>query len=304
MIAAETSGVATRAPASDDVAELVTIVRRNKALLDQVALRQARLRLDRARVAAPDIWSDVTPLVSVRIATYARPQLLVERAVASVLRQTYQHFEIVIVGDHAPAATGLALARLRDPRIRYHNLPERPRYARFPRAFWATAGTHAANTALDMCRGEWIAPLDDDDEFSDDHLDALLAAARDRRLEMVYAQMSAERRDGSWVPIGSEPLAYGQVCHGAALYSARLLCLRYDLFAWLDDEPGDWNLWKRMIALGAHIGFLPRIVGRHYAEHSAVDDDERRRLYERVATPEEVLADVIETGGSHLLALA
>lgn len=302
MIGVDASAGAKVAPA--DVAELVAIVHRNKALLDQVRLRQARLRLDHARRAAPDVWSDAAPLVSVRIATYARPQLLVERAVASVLRQTHQNFEIVIVGDHAPGVTGLALARLGDPRIRYHNLPERPRYARFPRAFWATAGTHAANAALDMCRGDWIAPLDDDDEFSDDHLETLLAAARTRRLEMVYAQMAAERPDGSWAAIGSEPLTYGQVCHGAVLYSARLLCLRYDLFAWLEEEPGDWNLWKRMVAIGARIGFLPRVVGRHYAEHSAVDDDERRRLYERVATPEEVLADVVETGGSHLLAMA
>jgi glycosyltransferase involved in cell wall biosynthesis len=284
--------------------ELVGIVLRNRALLGEVRLAQARILLARARGARPDVWSDPTPLVSVRIATYNRPQLLVERAIGSILRQTYQHFEVVVVGDHAVPETAGAIAAIGDPRIRYHNLAARPRYARFPRSFWATAGTHAANTALDMCRGDWIAPLDDDDEFTDDHLEVLLAAARERRLEMVYGQMAAEGKDGVWRNIGCEPLQGGQVCHGAVLYSARLRCLRYDLFAWLEDDPGDWNLWKRMVAIGARIGFVPRVVGRHYAEHTAVDDAERRRLYERMPTADEILADVVETGGEEFLALA
>jgi glycosyltransferase involved in cell wall biosynthesis len=287
-----------------EIAEIVAVVRRNRAILTAVTLEQARIRLARTRAAEPDIWRDERPLISVRIATYDRPQLLVERAIASVLRQSYPHFEIVVVGDHAGPATAEAIARVADPRVRYRDLPARPRYARFPKAFWATAGTHAANAALGLCRGAWIAPLDDDDEFTPDHLEALLAAARARHLEMAYGTMAAEDAHGHWHEIGREPLTFGQICHGAVLYSARLLCLRYDLFAWLDDEPGDWNLWRRMAALGARIGFVPHVVGRHYAEHSAVDDAERRRLYDRQATPEEILADVLETGGEELLALA
>ena len=57
-------------------------------------------------------------------------------------------------------------------------------------------------------------------------------------------------------------------------------------------------------AIGARIGFVPRVVGRHFAEHSAVDDVERRRLYERMPTADEILADVVETGGEEFLALA
>lgn len=286
------------------VLDLVGVVLRNKRVLDEVRLAQARLLLARARAATPDIWSDDAPLVSVRIATYNRPELLVERALASVRRQTYQRFEIVVVGDGAGPKTAAALAALGDGRVRYHNLAARPRYARFPRAFWATAGTHAANAALERCRGAWIAPLDDDDEFTDDHLEVLLGAARAAHLEMVYGKMAAEDRRGAWREVGAEPLRHSHVCHGAVLYSARLLCLRYDLFAWLADEPGDWNLWKRMLAIGAHVGFVPQVVGRHYAEHSAVDDDEeRRRLYARAPTPEEILADVMETGGEQFLRL-
>ena len=286
------------------VAELVRLVQRNKAILDAVRLAQARLALARARLATPDPWGEAEPLVSVRIATFDRPALLIARAIASARRQTHRRLEIVVVGDHASPATAAALAEVDDARIRYHNLPARPPYPRFPKAFWATAGVHAMNAALDRCRGAWIAPLDDDDEFSDDHVEVLLAAARARRLEMVYGRMAAEAADGAWREIGREPLQGGQICHSAVLYSARLLCLRYDPFAWLEDDPGDWNLWKRMIAVGATIGFLPRVVGRHYAEHTSVSATDRAALYSRVASPEETLADVMATGGAHLLALA
>lgn len=298
--AAEASG-ASDSPHT--IVELVGIVRRNKQLLDAVREVQARLLLARARRTEPDVWDDPAPLVSVRIATFDRPRLLVERAIASVLRQTHQHFEIVVVGDHATPETAAAIAAVGDPRVRYVNLPERPRYAAFPKAFWLTAGTYAANAALDLCRGAWIAPLDDDDEFSDDHLAVLLAHARAHRLEMVYGTMAAERPDGSWGEVGRAPLAFGQVCHAAVLYSARLNFLRYDLFAWIYDEPGDWNLWRRMRASGARIGFLARCVGRHYTEHTAIAPAERARVYARLASAEEVLRDVIDTGGESLLSL-
>jgi hypothetical protein len=34
--------------------------------------------------------------------------------------------------------------------------------------------------------------------------------------------------------------------------------------SWRLNEPGDGNLWKRMILAGVKIGFFPRIVGKCY----------------------------------------
>jgi hypothetical protein len=62
------------------------------------------------------------------------------------------------------------------------------------------------------------------------------------------------------VIVGSEPLRHGQVCHGTVLYSSRLAHLRYDTACWLREEPGDWNLWRRMAALGARVAHLPQVV--------------------------------------------
>ncbi len=286
-----------------ELAKKVAKLRADKALLGHIRLEQAKLRLERSRKERPDIWSGA-PLVSVRISTLNRPDLLVSRAIASVLQQTYPNFEVVIVGDGATPETAEAVAKVKDPRVRYYNLPARPRYANFPRFFWSTAGTYAVNTALDLCRGEWIAPLDDDDEFTPDHLEALLGAARQAEVEMLYGQMEVMESD-AWVPRGSAPLAKGHICHGAVMYSAaRLGGFRYDPYAWLEDDPGDWNLWKRMAAIGARIGFLPQKVGRHYPEYTGVVvSEERDRMFKRVATPAEILADAEWTGALAALEL-
>ena len=64
-----------------------------------------------ARVGAQDLYRDAEPLISVLMPTYNRAELLRERSVASVLRQTYSRFEIVIVGD---ACTDHTESLLRD----------------------------------------------------------------------------------------------------------------------------------------------------------------------------------------------
>ncbi|MCU0857255.1 MAG: glycosyltransferase [Pontiellaceae bacterium] len=59
------------------------------------------------------------PLVSICIPTYKRPELL-ERAVRSCLAQTYPTFEILITDNSPDDTSGQVLAKLNDPRIKYH----------------------------------------------------------------------------------------------------------------------------------------------------------------------------------------
>ncbi|HEX7622312.1 MAG TPA: hypothetical protein VF400_01985, partial [Anaeromyxobacteraceae bacterium] len=63
------------------------------------------------------------------------------------------------------------------------------------------------------------------------------------------------------------------------------------------------NLWKRMLALGATIGFVQRSLGTHFPENSSVSAEDRRDLATRVATPEVILADLARTGGDVLLSM-
>jgi O-antigen/teichoic acid export membrane protein len=241
-------------------------------LRESIETVATRRRLARLR-AAPIAWiREQPPLVSVRIATYNRGPLIVDRAIESVLRQSHQNFEIVIVGDHCDAATERAIRSVPDPRIRFENLSRRGGYPDEPRFRWMVAGTTPMNRALDLSRGEWIAPLDDDDEFTADHIEVLLEECRQRRLELVYGMAEMEYGPDDWRLIGSSPLQRGAIIHASVLYSSRLNFLRYNEESWRIGEPADWNLWRRMRAAGVTIGFVPKVVCRHYREARGTDE--------------------------------
>ena len=98
-----------------------------------------------------------TPKVSVIITTYNRAGLL-PRAVNSVLAQTYDDYEVIIVDDCSTDDTQQVVAKFADSRIR-HFRHEVNRGA-----------SGARNTGIANARGEYIAFLDDDDECAPNRL--------------------------------------------------------------------------------------------------------------------------------------
>jgi len=103
-------------------------------------------------------------MISVIMATYNRADTL-QRAVDSVLRQSHEDWELLIVDDGSTDATPTVLEALDDPRIRIYRHPH-------------NEGMHAAkNTGLDHIGGEWFTTLDADDEMVPEALEVLLACA-------------------------------------------------------------------------------------------------------------------------------
>jgi hypothetical protein len=239
----------------------------------RVVLRERQERIDAARRlederrAVPDLWlQDPDPLVTVRIATFDRGALVAERAIASALAQTYRNLEVLVVGDACDAATEAAVRSVRDPRVRFENLPQRGAYP--PEAYrrWMVAGAAPMNRALQLARGSWIAPLDDDDEFTLDHIDVLLDACRRSQAEFAYGIAESEVAPDRWAPVGAWPPGPGRIVHAAVLYSRRLTFFPHSMDSWRILEPADWNLWRRMRAAGVRMVFVDRVVCRHYLE--------------------------------------
>lgn len=83
----------------------------------------------------------------------------IERCLASVLGQTYEDFEVVLIDDASTDGSARAMQRLRDSRIRI-----------FERRVPGPGGYEARNLGIAEARGEWIAFLDADDEWNLDHL--------------------------------------------------------------------------------------------------------------------------------------
>lgn len=226
-----------------------------------------------ARIRDSEAWSraysEPEPLVTVRIATWNRAELLVERALPSVFAQTYPHWEVAIVGDACSDDTEERVAALGDPRIRFQNLPVNGPYPENLMHRWYVAGVPAMNAALRMARGQWIAPLDDDDEWDDDHLEVLLGAALQDRTELVYGRTRChlhgdlvEQVFGAWPP------RRGTIDLGTVLYNAALREFEHDLDSCLVEEPHDWHLVHRMWDAGVSFKFVDRVVATYHLDHA------------------------------------
>lgn len=103
-------------------------------------------------------------LVSVIIPTTRRPKLLM-RALASVLGQTHGELEVIVVVDGPNPETLAALEGVVDPRVRVLQNQE------------SLGPGMARNLGAGQARGEWIAFLDDDDEWLPLKLELQLAGA-------------------------------------------------------------------------------------------------------------------------------
>ena len=236
---------------------------------ERIEARHDRELLARARAGRDVCWEEpdgeAEPLVTIRIPTYNRADALAERALPSALRQTYERIEVLVVGDGTDAATDRLMAGLRDPRVRYVNLPRPGLYPADPARRWRVSGSQAMNAGLLLARGAWIAPCDDDDELTEDHVEVLLREAKARRLELVHSKTETHFADGRLGTLGRAELTVGQVTHGSVLYSMGLRFLRYSDTCHRIPEPHDWNLWRRMRDLGVRIGFCDRVTYRYYA---------------------------------------
>jgi hypothetical protein len=226
------------------------------------AIPELRAQLLEARRTEPynAAFSTPEPLVSVRIATFNRSALLLERAIPSVLRQTYRNLEVVVVGDGCTDDTAEKLAAVPDPRVRFVNLPHQGVYPNEPRRRWMVAGAPAMNEAAQIAKGAWIAPLDDDDEFHPDHVACLLEHARSGRFEAVYGNLEVKPRIGEPYVLRRYPPAFGHFGWQGAIYLAALRFFEYDLRAWVLDEVADWTMCRRMIEAGVRVGWVDRPV--------------------------------------------
>ena len=111
-------------------------------------------------------------LVSVIIPTLERPQLLL-RAIGSVLRQTHRELEVIVVVDHPDPKTASAVQSVEDARVRLVLNPH------------PSTAAAARNAGADHASGEWLAFLDDDDEWLPNKLERQLAFASVRGPALV-----------------------------------------------------------------------------------------------------------------------
>jgi glycosyltransferase involved in cell wall biosynthesis len=146
------------------------------------------------------------PLVSALVITRQRPDLVV-RAVDSVLRQSLPDVEVVVAIDGPDEETRLRLGKITDRRLRVRQLDAR----------LGCGG--ARNAACAIARGEWVALLDDDDEWSPRKLEIQYETARNspQPYPIISCRMISRNETGDLVwprrfPEPEQPLSEYLFC--------------------------------------------------------------------------------------------
>lgn len=186
-------------------------------------------------------------LVSVIIPSHNRAGL-VSRAVRSVLDQTHQAVEVIVVDDGSSDDTGTVIRGFADPRVRY---------LRHEQARGACA---ARNSGIDAAQGQWMAFLDDDDRF--------LPRKIERQLEVsegCVAVVTAFQRLGGSHPrvLGMQTIELSHLRRGNRFSGSGILAradvareLRFD-----ESLPRgqDWDFLIRLVASGP-VRYLPEVL--------------------------------------------
>jgi glycosyltransferase involved in cell wall biosynthesis len=146
------------------------------------------------------------PLVSVTIPAF-NAAANIRQTLNSVLAQTYQEIEVIVVDDGSSDATSAVVQEFLT------------RDARFQLVRQSNAGVGAArNTAIRKARGKYIAPLDADDYWFPEKLEKQVACAEQRGNEtgLVYCWYKVLDEHGR-LSIGHRQTAEGCLRHASIL---------------------------------------------------------------------------------------
>ncbi len=201
----------------------------------------------------------INPLISVRIPSHNRSNLIIERAIPSVLGQTYKNIEVIIVGDYCTDNTEEELKKLKtNTKIIWHNMRERNSYEKGlledPKIRWFMGPVRATNKATELCSGEWIAHIDDDDFWTPNHLEDLLRFAQKGKYEMVYGDY-VEVRYGEKKVVENGTSTWLIKKYVADIFKLDPNCWKKE---W--DKVSDIDVFKRMEAAEIRIGHLKEIL--------------------------------------------
>jgi glycosyltransferase involved in cell wall biosynthesis len=212
-------------------------------------------------------------IVSAVIPTRGRPELL-HRAVKSALAQTLREIEVVVVIDGEDPVTALAVNQWaqEDSRLRLLALPAQ------------VGGSDARNRGVDASAGEWIAFLDDDDEWMPGKLEAQLHAVGQSAARLLIGTCSmiarTPERDYVWPrrfpaaneQIGEYIMARHSLTRGEGYIQTSTVFARRSLMQAHPFKSGqrkhqdtEWVL--RMASLpGIEVMFARQVLAIHYIE--------------------------------------
>ncbi len=216
---------------------------------------------------------DENPLITVYTPTYNRCNLLMKRALPSVLAQTYRNFEYIVVGDGCSDSTEDVVKCINDSRIKFYNIKrKRPDHNYDSTKDWFLSATYPANFALKKARGQYIAKIDDDDIWHPNHLENMLSYIQRTPFEFITSSYEEERNNKKTINRGVVLSNYLKLkkkwndtllgAHSSWFYKSYLRFMKYNPAAWRKrwNRVDDTDLLERMYKIGVNMGFFNKVL--------------------------------------------
>jgi teichuronic acid biosynthesis glycosyltransferase TuaG len=207
---------------------------------------------------------------SIVIPTFNRAHVI-DRAIRSVLDQTFQDFELIVVDDGSSDATEQVVTSFSARRIHY--VPKK--------ASGGPAGPR--NEGIRRAQGEWIAFLDSDDYWFPEKLDVIAEVIHHQQVDFVSHYQAVVSMAGATIgvmgPRLDAKLTYGGLlCTENTLATSsvavrRAFLEKHDLFFSEEYQYRaieDFDLWLRILRSGANSVVVPRVLGQNISDEEHI----------------------------------
>lgn len=183
-------------------------------------------------------------MISVMIVTHNRGHLIAG-AINSVLRQSFDDLELIIVDDASDDDTEAIVRGFSDPRIRYQKIVKANSIAR------------VRNIALSLAKGKYLTVLDSDDIWCDDdkllkqfnfleaNPDYVLIGGAAKIIDSSGKELRIEMKPLTDLDIRRDFLVKNPFFHSSVMYRAGL-----GVYNEAIKFGEDWDLWLRLGKVG------------------------------------------------------
>ncbi|TPK94689.1 glycosyltransferase family 2 protein [Mesorhizobium sp. B2-4-16] len=244
--------------------------------------------VEQAGLGAP--IGPIEPLVSIVIATHNRPAVL-HQALKSLIGQTLQDWEAIVIGDACRPDTAATIAAFGDARISYIDLPVN---------FGEQSGPN--NIGFARARGRFVAILNHDDLWFPDHLASMCGWIDATNADVVIArgaviESSASKgsrhmilgmgRDGFYDPVTTVGFGSAQMIRRASLprlgpWRPASQCVCESSQDWL------FRAWRKgaVIATMPHLTVLMLHSGKREGSYARDTAREQEELMDAMDAPD------------------
>ena len=214
----------------------------------------------------------MNPLISIIIPTYNRQDLL-PRALDSIFRQSYNHWEVIVVDNFSTDNTKDLLSEIKDKRINVYEFKN-----------FGVIGA-SRNLAISHAQGEYLAFLDSDDWWDPTKLEDCMKYMTSYDADLIYHEcyiMGNGKNSSTHARELTRKPYQDLLCNGNTLVTSSVVVKKssvMDVNGFSEDPKKagweDYDLWVRLAKSGSHLKFCKKKLGFYWMGKDKFDNPDR-----------------------------